>query len=153
MRMAGAGSLPLFLGAVIVTHLHSDHVCALNDVITTHWIMTQGNTTLKIFGPPGTAQFVERQLFAFEPDIGYRIAHHEELTDGPNVEVTELDPGDSFMVNNVAVTTAATMHAPVSVARSMIASGLASEARHRASARMRRPPASVLRTSIVLPLR
>lgn len=113
MRMAGAGSLPLFLGAVIVTHLHSDHVCALNDVITTHWIMTQGNTTLKIFGPPGTAQFVERQLFAFEPDIGYRIAHHEELTDGPNVEVTELDPGDSFRINDVAVTTAATMHAPV----------------------------------------
>ena len=62
MRMAGAGSLPGFLTAVLITHLHSDHVCALNDVITTHWVMTQGNATLRIYGPAGTAQFVERQM-------------------------------------------------------------------------------------------
>ena len=113
MRMAGGGSLPGFLAAVLVTHLHSDHVCALNDVITTHWVMTQGNATLPVHGPPGTAQFVERQLHALEADIGYRIEHHEELTEGPRVQVTELEPGDSFTVNDVSVTTAATVHAPV----------------------------------------
>ncbi len=113
MRMAGAGSLPAFLNAVLITHLHSDHVCALNDVITTHWVMTQGNATLNIYGPVGTAQFVERQLHALEPDIGYRIAHHAVLTTGPQVKVTELSPGDSFSVGDVAVTTAATVHAPV----------------------------------------
>ena len=113
MRMAGAGSLPAFLGAVLVTHLHSDHVCALNDVITTHWVMTQGNIALKVYGPPGTAQFVERQMAALEADIGYRIEHHEVLTKGPSVDVAELEPGDSFTVNDVTVTTAATEHAPV----------------------------------------
>jgi len=113
MRLAGAGSLPAFLGGILITHLHSDHVCALNDVITTHWVMTQGNIPLKIWGPVGTAQFVERQMHALEPDIGYRIAHHEQLTRGPNVEVTDLAPGDSFDVNDVKVTTAATVHAPV----------------------------------------
>ena len=40
MRMAGAGSLPGLLAGVLVTHLHSDHICALNDVITTHWVMS-----------------------------------------------------------------------------------------------------------------
>ncbi|MCP3912628.1 MAG: MBL fold metallo-hydrolase, partial [Actinomycetia bacterium] len=70
MRMAGAGSLPMFLGAVLVTHLHSDHVCDLNDIVTTHWVMSQGNATLPIYGPVGTAQCVERQLHALEPDIG-----------------------------------------------------------------------------------
>ena len=35
MRMAGAGSVPAMLAGVLITHLHSDHVCALNDVITT----------------------------------------------------------------------------------------------------------------------
>ncbi len=113
MRMAGAGSMPMFLGGVLITHLHSDHVCALNDVITTHWVMTQGNVPLKIFGPVGTARFVERQMHALEPDVGYRIAHHDQLTRGPNLEVTDLSPGDRFEINDVAITTAATVHAPV----------------------------------------
>ncbi|MEM7342238.1 MAG: MBL fold metallo-hydrolase [Actinomycetota bacterium] len=115
MRMAGAGTMPPFLSAVFITHLHSDHVCALNDVMTTHWVMTQGNATLAIYGPPGTAPFVERQLYALEADVGYRIAHHEELTQGPQVAVTELAPGDSFALGGgaVQVTTAATVHAPV----------------------------------------
>ena len=113
MRMTAGGSLPGFVAAVLVTHLHSDHVCALNDVITTHWIMTQGKAPLPIYGPPGTAQFVERQLHALEADIGYRIEHHETLHEGPRVNVTELEPGDRFDVNDVAVSTAATSHAPV----------------------------------------
>jgi len=113
MRLAGGGSLPGFLAAVLVTHLHSDHVCALNDVITTHWIMTQGGGSLRIYGPPGLAEFVERQLHALEADIGYRIEHHEVLTEGPKVAVTELAPGDSFEVGGVRISTAATVHAPV----------------------------------------
>src|SRR5215211_2379194 len=47
----------------------------------------------------------------------------------------------------------ATMHAPVNVATSTTASGLSSAARASASARMRRPSASVLSTSTVLPFR
>ncbi len=113
MRMAGGGSLPVFLSAVLITHLHSDHVCALNDVITTHWVMSQGNATLNVYGPPGTAQFVERQLGALEADIGYRIAHHDLLVNEPQVAVTELEAGDAFDINDVHVSTAATDHAPV----------------------------------------
>ena len=113
MRMAGGGSLPVFLSAVLITHLHSDHVCALNDVITTHWVMSQGNATLPVYGPPGTAQFVERQLGALEADIGYRIAHHDMLVNEPQVAVTELEAGDAFDINDVHISTAATDHAPV----------------------------------------
>ena len=113
MRMAGGGSLPVFLSAVLITHLHSDHVCALNDVITTHWIMGQGNATLNVYGPPGIKQFVERQMGALEADIGYRIEHHEVLVNAPKVEVIELTPGDTFDVNDVRISTAATEHTPV----------------------------------------
>ena len=113
MRMAGAGSLPGLLAGVLVTHLHSDHVCALNDGITTHWVMSQGNATLQIYGPVGMAEFVDRQLHALEPDIGYRIEHHEVLTNAPKVNVTELAPGDSFALGEVQIATAATEHAPV----------------------------------------
>jgi len=113
MRMAGAGSIPPFLAAVLITHLHSDHITDLNDIMTMHWVLSQGNGVLKIYGPPGTAEFVKRQLHALELDVGYRIAHHDELTDGPKIDVTELEPGDSFEVGDVHVTTAATSHAPV----------------------------------------
>ena len=113
MRMAAAGSLPDLLGGVLITHLHSDHICALNDVITTHWIRTREDKVLQIYGPIGTARFVERQIHALEDDIGYRIEHHDLLTEGPQVEVTELEPGDAFSIDDVNITPAAAMHAPV----------------------------------------
>lgn len=113
MRMAAAASGPDLLAGVLITHLHSDHICALNDVITTHWIRTREDEVLRIYGPIGTARFVERQLHALEDDIGYRIEHHDPLVEGPQVEVTDLEPGDAFAIGDVHVTTAATMHAPV----------------------------------------
>ena len=33
MRLTAAGTLPIFLNAVLITHLHSDHLTDLNDVI------------------------------------------------------------------------------------------------------------------------
>jgi ribonuclease Z len=113
MRMAAAGSGPDLLAGVLITHLHSDHICALNDVITTHWIRTREQNVLHVYGPVGTARFVERQLHALEDDIGYRVEHHDPLTKGPQVEITELEPGDAFTIGDVHITTAATMHAPV----------------------------------------
>ena len=113
MRMAGAGSDPSLLAGVLITHLHSDHICALNDVITTHWVRTREASVLQIYGPVGTARVVERLLLMLEDDIGYRIEHHDPLVDGPQLAVAELEPGDAFRIGDVRITTAATMHAPV----------------------------------------
>ncbi len=113
MRLAASGVGVDRLSAVLLTHLHSDHITDLNDVITTHWIMSQGNASLAIYGPPGTKEFVTRQLHALEADIGYRIEHHDALTHGPKVDVVELEPGQSFELDDVFVSTAATVHAPV----------------------------------------
>ena len=113
MRMAAAGSLPVLLQGVLITHLHSDHLCALNDVITTHWVMTNEPTPLRIWGPAGIERFVDRTLDALGPDIGYRLAHHDDLNWGPTVEVTEVQAGDSFGLGSMQVTVFPTVHAPV----------------------------------------
>ncbi|MCY4493562.1 MAG: ribonuclease Z [Acidimicrobiaceae bacterium] len=113
MRMAAAGSMPVLLSGVLITHLHSDHVCALNDVITTQWVMTTEPRPLRVWGPVGIKRFVERTLDALGPDIGYRIAHHDDLNWEPAVEVCEVTAGDSFALGSMQVSVHATAHAPV----------------------------------------
>ena len=113
MRLAGAGVLPSMLTGVVLTHLHSDHVCDLNDVITTHWVMNPDVTPLHVFGPVGTASFVTATLEALAIDVGYRLGHHADLTQGPLVEVTELTPATTFELGDVTIRTGATDHRPV----------------------------------------
>ena len=48
MRLAAASSGAAQLSAVLLTHLHSDHMTDLNDVITTRWITTLEPAPLKI---------------------------------------------------------------------------------------------------------
>jgi ribonuclease Z len=105
--------MPGLLQGVLITHLHSDHLCALNDVITTHWITTFEPTPLRIWGPPGIKHFVEHMMIALGPDISYRVEHHDDLTWEPVLEVTELEPGDTFTVGSMNVSVYETLHAPV----------------------------------------
>lgn len=113
-RLVGAGVMPAFLSGVLITHLHSDHVSDLNDVITTTWVMAGDFMDLKVFGPEGTAQLVERAIAMLEADISYRTTHHEDLTKGPKVTVTEVEPGQRFELAGLGVTVGATDHRPVS---------------------------------------
>jgi ribonuclease Z len=113
MRLAAAGVLPPMLSAVVITHLHSDHITDLNDVITTRWVMSQQPAPLQVIGPPGTAQLIEDTLRMLGPDIGYRIAHHDDLNEGPTVTARELSPGDRVTIGGCELIAYATDHAPV----------------------------------------
>ena len=113
MRLAGAGVPPPALTAVLLTHMHSDHVTDLNDVITTRWVMSPLPLPLQVFGPVGARALVDATLAMLSFDVTYRIAHHADLNEPPKVEVTELEPGDTFALGDVMVTAQATDHAPV----------------------------------------
>jgi len=113
MRLAAAGALPVMLSGVFLTHLHSDHICDLNDVITTHWVMCLEPATLAVTGPQGTRQVVDGALAMLAPDVGYRRAHHGDLTWAPDVAVHEVGPGVVFDDGDVRVIAAATDHRPV----------------------------------------
>ena len=113
MRMIAAGAVPPMLSAVLVTHLHSDHLTDLNDVLTMHWVMAPMPMPLRIYGPTGIRQYVDATLASLAPDIQYRIDHHADLNQPPMVEVTEVVPGDEFSIGSVSVIVGATDHRPV----------------------------------------
>ena len=66
MRLLGAGVPIPFIGNVLITHLHNDHITDLNDIMTTRWIMTPEATPLNIYGPPGTKFIVDALLTMLE---------------------------------------------------------------------------------------
>ncbi len=113
MRLAGAGLFPSMVTGVLLTHLHSDHICALNDVITSHWVTSATPTPLPIHGPVGTAALVAGIEQMLRPDVGYRLDHHDDLTAGPLLEVVEHLPGETFAVGPCTISTHATDHRPV----------------------------------------
>ena len=113
MRLAGVGVAAPMLDAICLTHLHSDHLCALNDVITTAWITSPIAKPQTIYGPEGTRAVVDGMLRMLKLDIGYRVAHHDDLTGPPEIEVHEVDPGERFVVGDLEVTVGRTDHRPV----------------------------------------
>ncbi len=110
MRLVAAGVLPPMLDSVLLTHLHSDHICDLNDVVTTQWVMSPVPKAFRLFGPPRTQEVVAGMRAMLQPDIEYRLAHHDDLNWEPQLDVTEVEPGivldeDGLRVTGRAPTT------------------------------------------------
>ena len=113
MRLAGALSSPGQLAGVLITHLHSDHIADLNDVITTRWVMSFEPNPLTIVGPPGIRAVVDHMLAFLGPDICYRNAHHEDLQYPPQINVIEVSDGPVDLPGDATITCAPTDHRPV----------------------------------------
>ncbi|OBB93759.1 ribonuclease Z [Mycobacterium sp. 852002-30065_SCH5024008] len=114
-RAAAVGVGAAGLTALLITHLHSDHIGDLGDLLITRWISTfaPDPTPLPIIGPPGTAETVEATLHAFRHDIEYRLAHHADLNAPPSVEVHEYTEGAVWDRDGVSIRVAPTDHRPV----------------------------------------
>lgn len=114
-RAAAVGVGAAGLSALLLTHLHSDHIAELGDVLITSWVtnFAPDPPPLQIIGPPGTAEVVEATLKAFGHDIGYRIAHHADLNAPPPIEVHEHTDGPVWDRDGVTIRVAPTDHRPV----------------------------------------
>ncbi|OBG72270.1 ribonuclease Z [Mycobacterium sp. E2462] len=114
-RAAAVGVGAAGLSALLLTHLHSDHIGDLGDVLITRWIstFTPDPAPLPIIGPPGTAEAVQATLEAFRHDIGYRLAHHADLTGPPAVQVHEHTEGPVWDRDGVTIRVGPTDHRPV----------------------------------------
>jgi len=78
-RLIEAGLRLADLDAVFVTHIHSDHVFGLAELVLSRWIETQFDevaTPLPIFAPSGgAARFVKRMLDPYDEDTHIRREH------------------------------------------------------------------------------
>ena len=78
-RLIEAGLRLADLDAVFITHIHSDHVFGLAELVLSRWIETQFDevaTPLPIFAPSGgAARFVKRMLEPYDEDTHIRREH------------------------------------------------------------------------------
>lgn len=71
-RLLEAGYQRPRLTSIAFTHLHSDHITGLPDLLWAGWVGRWWQQAPVVYGPPGTARFVERLVSAFEYDITVR---------------------------------------------------------------------------------
>jgi ribonuclease Z len=74
------------IGAVLLTHFHSDHIGELGEFDLQTWVAGRP-APLRVFGPPGVERVVAGFEAAYDEDSGFRIAHH-----GPDVVRPETEP-------------------------------------------------------------
>ena len=93
LRLADAGVQLADLDVLFVTHVHSDHVVDLADLVMTRWIERPLHPAgpLPVVCPEGApARFVDRMLDPFDEDIALRMAHVG--TSAPEVSCTTFAP-------------------------------------------------------------
>lgn len=77
-RKAVVDNLPAqSLGAILLTHFHSDHIGDLGEALVQSWVAGR-NHTINVYGPPGVEQVVAGFAQAYTLDTGYRVQHHGE---------------------------------------------------------------------------
>jgi ribonuclease Z len=85
-RLLGAGSSGAQLDAVLLTHLHSDHVIDLYQLIISSWHQGRDRPQ-RIFGPSGTRAFVDATMALWRREREQRIAWERR----PSVAALELE--------------------------------------------------------------
>src|SRR5712691_7014899 len=103
-RLVAAGASGGALDAVFLTHLHSDHVVDLFQLVISSWHQGRDRPQ-RVFGPPGTSRFVDGLLALWQTELEQRIAHEvRPSTAALTVEVTEIAAGEVFRDGDLAVT-------------------------------------------------
>ena len=115
-RLIGAGSAGRDIDAVFLTHLHSDHVVDLYQLIVSSW--HQGRTRPpQIYGPAGTRHFVDAIMGAWRRELDLRIAHERRpSTAALEPNIVEFEAGEIHSQQDLRVIAVEVDHRPVAPA-------------------------------------
>lgn len=108
---------------IFLTHLHSDHIDGLGQMLLGTWINSGRTAPTKVSGPIGTSQIVEGFNMAYQIDSTYRTAHHGTKVANPasfGATAREIDlasgPQVVYEKDGVRITAFNVSHAPVHAA-------------------------------------
>lgn len=115
LRAAEAGIRTSDIDKVFLTHLHSDHIISIPDLLLTAWSGPAGRKTpFQVWGPPGTRGMMDKLLEAFAFDIHIRGDVDEKFPkEGIRVISTEVNEGMVYDRTGVKVTAFVVDHGPV----------------------------------------
>ncbi len=61
---------------IFLTHLHSDHIDGLGELLMQTWVGGSRPVPIPVYGPPGTERVLAGLREAYTLDAGYRVGHH-----------------------------------------------------------------------------
>ena len=112
-RLVAAGTPGRDLDALLLTHLHSDHLVDLYQLIVSSWHQGR-DRPLPIYGPPGTRRYVAGLMALWEPELKQRIAHEKRpSTAALEVAVTEIAADEILDIGGLRVRVVPVDHQPV----------------------------------------
>ena len=117
LRLAQIGVPIGSINRVFLTHLHSDHVIQLPDLLLTGWVGGGRHVPLEVWGPEGTRDMMDHLQQAFAFDIHMRRDVDEKAPgDGIKVMSHDVQQGIVFDQEGVKVTAFVVDHSPVTPA-------------------------------------
>ena len=104
--------------AVLITHLHSDHIADLPGLHQNAWVIGERNTKLKVFGPEGVDQFTQGIEMAYAHDYVFRNEHHGDAIApleyaGFDTKVIDLNNPVIFDDGDLKITAFKVVHEPI----------------------------------------
>jgi ribonuclease Z len=112
-RMAAADVSGAGLDALLLTHLHSDHLVDLYQLVISSWHQGRARPQ-RIFGPSGTRAFAEATMEVWRKERELRIAWEcRPSTAGLELEITEFGEGVIFDADGLRISAFKVDHRPV----------------------------------------
>ena len=105
------------ISRLFLTHLHSDHVIQIPDLLLTGWVGGGRKIPLEVWGPKGTSDMMDHLQQAFAFDIHMRRDVDEKVPgEGIKVASHDIKEGVVFDREGVKVTAFLVDHSPVAPA-------------------------------------
>ena len=104
------------INALFLTHLHSDHVVDLYQLIISSW-HSYRTKPWKVFGPKGTKKFVKNMLELWKDERLQRISYEQRSSvQAFNIKVTEFEEYGKIKIRDLIIEYFTVDHKPVKYA-------------------------------------